>query len=249
MMLDVLVVEDEEIEREALIRLVERRYSDDLRVCGFAESGEAAVARAQTLRPDVILLDIEIPGFDGLEVARRVKRAGVDAEVVIVTAYSRFEYAKEALKLEAVDYIVKPYSIRTLDQTMTRVIGRAAARIGREKPDQNAGTPTSTQIDNPIDRAKAYIESRYIRQITLDEVARAAGMSKYHLSRTFREVVGVGVKEFTIRCRIEHARRLMRQGRSVAEAAYDAGFTDPNYFSRAVRKHTGMTPTELRESN
>lgn len=246
-MLDVLVVEDERIEREALIQLVQGRYHEQLRICGIAESGEAAVARARALHPQVIFLDIEIPGFDGLEAARRIRRAGVDAQVVIVTAYSRFEYAKEALKLDAVDYLVKPYSIRTLDETMARVISRAAASSLQENS-KRVAEPTDDAARSPVARAKAYIESRHIRHITLDEVAEVSGMSKYHLSRTFHKEVGMGIKEYMIRCRIQHARQLLRRGRSVAEAAYDAGFSDPNYFSRAVKKHTGMTPTELRDS-
>lgn len=234
-MLDLFVVEDEDIEREALIELIRRRHNDRVRLCGFARTGTEAEERITILWPDIVLLDIQIPEFDGLEVARRVREAGSWAQIIVVTAYSRFDYAQKAIRIGAVDYLVKPYSMKTLDQTLKTAIGRITPT-----------RPAMSEPETPIDRAREFILENYTRDISLDEIAQNCGMSKYHLSRRFRADIGMGVKEFIIHRRIELATRFLREGLTVGESALAAGFSDPNYFGRAVKKHLGLTPRELR---
>lgn len=232
------IVEDEEIEREALIKLIRERYAGEIRIVGFAEDGENAVERISTLRPQIILLDIHIQGFSGLEVARRLRGDGIESAIIIITAYSRFDYAREAIQLNAVDYIVKPYSIKTLDSVLTRVI-------------ESIDDPAIADADGttPVDRARLFIDEQYARELTLDMIADRAGMSKYHLSRSFHSEVGMGIKEYQIRCRIRHAEGLLRDGLTVAEAGCAVGFTDPNYFSRIVKKYTGRSPGSMKKRN
>ncbi|MDA3949040.1 MAG: response regulator [Spirochaeta sp.] len=234
-MLDLFVVEDEDIEREALIELIRRRHNDRVRLCGFARTGTEAEERITILWPDIVFLDIQIPEFDGLEVARRIRDAGSHAQVVVITAYSRFDYAQKAIRIGAVDYLVKPYSMRTLNKTLDAAIARITAEpSSRPHP------------ETPVDRARDFALDNYTRDISLDEVARHCGMSKYHLSRRFHAEIGMGLKEFIIRRRIELAAQFLRDGLTVGEAALAAGFSDPNYFGRAVKKHLGVTPRELR---
>lgn len=248
-MLNLFVVEDEQIEREALIKLIRERYGTKIRVSGYADSAEVALNRIQAGPPDIILMDIQIPGFDGLELARRLREYGVDSQIVMVTAYSQFDYAQRAIRVGAVDYLVKPYSLRSLDEVIASVVERAEAHRAAahaEKEELPAGAQTTA---SPTTRAREFIEENYTQDLTLNEIATHAGLSKYYLSRRFRTEFGVGPKEFTLRCRIRHARVLLQNGLTVAEAAYASGFEDPNYFSRVVKKYTGLTPRTLKESN
>lgn len=237
-MRSVFIVEDEEIEREALIKLIRERYHDRIRICGFADRGDTALTRIRELNPDIVLLDIHIPGFSGLETARRLREIEIQASIVIITAYSRFEYAQEAIKLGAIDYIVKPYSLRTLEQTIEKVLSACDERLPEESVPQT-----------PVEKAKSYIESNFSGEISLDKIAEIAGMSKYHLSRSFRAELGVGVKEYQNRCRIDQAERLIKDGLNVAEAGFAVGFSDPNYFSRIVKKYTGRSPSSMKKRN
>jgi YesN/AraC family two-component response regulator len=241
----VLIVEDEEIERESLITLIQTRYQQRLVICALAQTGEEALLRAKALQPHLILMDIQIPKGDGLWVAEQLREAQCSSEIVFVTAFSRFEYAQRALRLGAVDYLVKPYSLKTFDVILNKSISRL--------DDLGFGGSPSEELegmDNPsvllVEKAKSYIDEHFIEDLKLEDIADYCNVSKYHLSRLFRFHKGMGVKEYLIHCRIVQAQKLLQQGRTVSDAAFASGFSDANYFSRIVRKYTGRTATDLR---
>jgi CheY-like chemotaxis protein len=81
-----------------------------------APDGEAALAALGRLRPDLVLLDVRMPGIDGVEVLRRIRRADPDVPVIMVTANEDVALAKEMLKLGAFDYVAKPFDFSYLDR-------------------------------------------------------------------------------------------------------------------------------------
>lgn len=91
----------------------------DIEVVGLFEDGESLIREVTKLRPDLIFLDIEMPGMNGLKTFEGLLEMGVDAAIVFITAYS--QYAIEAFELNAVDYIVKPATGERLRKTIERV--------------------------------------------------------------------------------------------------------------------------------
>jgi DNA-binding LytR/AlgR family response regulator len=117
-------VDDEPLARRRLIRLLGR--IPDTEVAGEARNGEEALARVRELQPDVVLLDIRMPGLDGLALARRAAEL---PPVVFVTAYD--EHAVEAFEANAVDYLLKPVQLERLATALTRARKRAASDAGK----------------------------------------------------------------------------------------------------------------------
>lgn len=106
-MFSVAVVEDELLESKAICRILED--SDlNLKIVGVAASGKEAEELIDRTNPDVVLLDIKIPDKSGLEVLKFIKDKDPEKRVIMVTAYSEFDYAHQALKLHANDYLLKP---------------------------------------------------------------------------------------------------------------------------------------------
>lgn len=118
----ILVVDDERPARERLERLVEGAGHQ---VCGTAASGREALAACQQFDPDAVLMDIEMPGMDGLEAARHLAKLASPPAVIFCTAYDA--YALEAFDAEALDYLLKPVRAERLDQALQRVSGRRGA--------------------------------------------------------------------------------------------------------------------------
>jgi len=126
-MLSILIVDDESPARDRLCRMVEDlpQYS----VVGSARSGEEALGAITKLQPDIVLLDISMPGMDGMSLARVIQSGGLRAAVIFCTAYQN--QALEAFEAEAVDYLVKPVRVERLQQALDK-----ARRYLGEREDQ-----------------------------------------------------------------------------------------------------------------
>ncbi|PHV69409.1 DNA-binding response regulator [Sporanaerobium hydrogeniformans] len=98
-----------------------------------------------------------------------------------------------------------------------------------------------------IEKAKAYIQKHYAKDISLDEVSREVDISPYYFSKLFKEVTGENFIEYVTDIRIENAKRLLDRGISIKEVGIEVGYSDPNYFSRIFKKIVGLTPTEFKE--
>lgn len=122
-----MIVDDEPLAIERMQVLCAEL--DDLTVIGTASDGEAALRLAEKLKPDLLLLDMTMPGMDGLAVARQLSRREHRPAVIFVTAHE--DFAVEAFDLEAVDYVLKPVAPERLE----RAIGRVMARRDRAAAD------------------------------------------------------------------------------------------------------------------
>jgi two-component system LytT family response regulator len=145
-----LVVEDEAPARRRLVELLRR--VDWIECLGAAENGDRAVALIDSLRPDLVFLDIQLPGISGLEVLNRVRH---QPAVIFTTAYDR--YAVSAFELEALDYVLKPFgeerllaalrrARRALEDRDTEPVRERAARA------LSAGNTDATSTNEPLAR-------------------------------------------------------------------------------------------------
>ncbi|MGB9885577.1 MAG: response regulator [Moorellales bacterium] len=134
MSIKVLVADDEPLVRKGL-RLMLRQVGEDVGEVLEAANGREALAVAAAEAPDVVFLDIRMPGAGGLEVMRELRSRCPRTRVVILTAYDRFDYAQEALRQGAVDYLVKPLEEEQLVQALARcraALSDEAKRQARE---------------------------------------------------------------------------------------------------------------------
>ncbi len=115
--LRVLVVDDEPLAVERLELLL--AHSPGIAIVGTANDGEGALAIAEARAPDLVLLDIAMPGMDGIDVARALSASPVDPAVVFVTAFDNFAVA--AFDVAAIDYLMKPVQPDRLERALARV--------------------------------------------------------------------------------------------------------------------------------
>ena len=114
-----MIAEDQTMVRQALVALLE--MEDDITVVAQAASGDEAVAMAHRYQPDVALLDIEMPGGDGLEVARRLGKEGFAGKIVIVTTFGRPGYLAAAMAAGASGFLLKDAPAAELAKAIRRV--------------------------------------------------------------------------------------------------------------------------------
>jgi two-component system LytT family response regulator len=166
--LRVLVVDDEAPARRKLERLLAEL--PDVALAGEAESGPEAVARIAALAPDLVLLDVQMPGLDGFGVVDAVGVAAMPA-VVFVTAYD--EHALRAFEVRALDYLLKPVTLDRLREAVTRVQARRAAGAASTAP-------------APPLRHLLVHDARGARLLPVDEIELARAERNYVALRTAR---------------------------------------------------------------
>lgn len=110
----ILIVDDEQPVASGIAHIVRRDFPGRFELAGLASSGREAVEKVGQLSPDIILMDVRMPGFSGLEAIRELRKRGSNAAFVMVTAYERFEIAREAIELGVVDYLLKPVASEAL---------------------------------------------------------------------------------------------------------------------------------------
>lgn len=132
-MLEVLIVDDERLARAELRRLLDAH--DDVTVVGEAATADAAESALAAERPDLLLLDVQMPGADGFDLLRRLDAV---PEVVFATAYD--EYAIDAFEVSALDYLVKPIDPDRLADTLDRVRHRLASAHGASDSDPDGAS-------------------------------------------------------------------------------------------------------------
>ena len=169
-----LVVEDEAPARKRLVELLRR--VDWIECLGAAENGDRAVALIDSLRPDLVFLDIQLPGLSGLEVLSRVRH---QPAVIFTTAYDR--YAVSAFELEALDYVLKPFG----EERLLAALRRARRALDDRDPEpvharaaRALGTAEGTSPSGPL--ARFFVRDRG-RLVPLDarEIVRLEADDDY----------------------------------------------------------------------
>ncbi|MDR1950520.1 MAG: response regulator [Spirochaetaceae bacterium] len=131
-MIKMIIVDDEYIILDSLNTLVDWA-SIGVEVVGTADNGAAAIDLTLKQRPDIILSDISMPYFSGLEMLETLRRHDLPTEVIFITAYGKFEYARDAIRYGVFDYILKPINEELLLQTVARCAGKIREERTRQR--------------------------------------------------------------------------------------------------------------------
>lgn len=273
-LIKVIIVDDEVLERRALAEIISKEFNE-IEVIGEAANGRIAIEMAKEHHPELMLMDIKMPGIDGVEAVKQIKKDLPDTKFIMVSAFNTFEYAKEVMQQGVKEYILKPSrkediieSVRRvleeikeelkqkaeqseLQTQMNRLIALSPkerlASIGMAKPNPDAWKDNHTKAI--MEKAKAYIEENFKESLTLEEVSKYVELSPFYFSKLFKEQFGLTFIDFITTVRMDFAMKEMADAsKSLKEICYTIGYKDPNYFSRAFKKHTGRTPSEYRSS-
>ncbi|UPG89423.1 DNA-binding response regulator [Luteibacter aegosomaticola] len=228
--------------RELILALRAEPYRVSL-----ATTAEQGVQRAQALAPDLILLDVRMPGMDGFTVCRLLQeiQPARDVPILFLTAAASEEERLAGLGQGAVDYILKSCSPAEL---LARV--RIHLRLTRR------GVPGDVPADMPMGRdevvlraAMRFVSQRLAEPLGLDEIAAAVGTYDKRLSAIFRQRLGTTVFAWIREERLRKSRELLA-GTSLGmqDIASTIGFRSAANFATAFRERFGVTPGDYRRA-
>jgi len=151
-MIGVLIVDDHDLVRTGIRRLLEdRRDSDGIEVLGEADSGEAAIEAVRTLKPDVLLMDVNMPGIGGLEAIRRILLHEGAPRIIVVTVHAEGPFPRRLLEAGASGYLTKGCHIDEMIKAIKSVHG-GGKHISPEIAQQLALSMLPGADDSPFDR-------------------------------------------------------------------------------------------------
>ena len=241
----ILIVEDEEMIRRGLLCTVDWIGMGCV-VVGDAPDGRAGLELLRRERPDVLLTDIRMPRMDGIEMAWCARKEGILPHLVFLTSYAEFDYAKKAIELQAVDYLLKPVDEKELAALLRR--------LGAERRERSEGTPLGVGVDwrryfeddalNPYVRhAMERIQRDYRAKLSIELLAEEVGVSASYLSRKFKEATGQTFLELLTRERLQKAMVQLASGTyRIYEVAEENGFGDYKNFCSVFKKYMHSSP-------
>ena len=244
-MLRLLIADDERVIREMIHDLIDWN-SLGIEVVGLCKNGIEAYDMVLDEYPDIVLTDIKMPGLSGLELIQKVSELNQNIQFIILSGYGEFEYAKEALRMGAFDYLLKPVEEEGLTAILERYIEI------REK--KRKETDTEEEMDSSVrdSRVKKIIEEinqRYTEKISLGDLADGCGLSIGHLSTLIKKETGQSFSEYITGKRMEDAKKLLcREELSIDDIADMVGYHDYFYFTKAFKKYMGMSPSMYRKN-
>lgn len=237
--MDILIVDDEILEAEIIQKLIDRKRFPYSAVY-VAQNMEEAMGILRKYPVSVILCDIEMPQGSGLDLTHWIRENEVEAEVIYLTGHAEFSYATEALRLGAVDYLLKPVE----QEDLMRALEKAARNI----PDFKGDTET-LNAEKIVEKAKIYIKENSNREISRAEVAEQFFIHPDYLSHIFKEWAGITFQDFVIKTRMDKAKKmLIYTDTSISNIAASTGYSNTAYFAKHFKRETGMTPKEYRQN-
>jgi len=236
--LRVLLVDDEIMIREGFKRLFDWE-THDCEVVGEAADGMEALAKIDTLDPDIAIMDINIPIMNGLKVIQLARIKHPEMAFVIVSGYDDFAYCREALRLQITDYILKPVNYEEFGVC----IDNLKIALFQRQSSKNA----EQQEERTITGITRYLQEHLTEEISLSVLADEFHLSAQYISQLFKSEIGVNFLAYLTNIRMEKAKQLLLStSLSIAEVSEQSGYGDYRVFTKAFKKSEGITPSQYR---
>ena len=169
----ILIADDEPIERAVVAKMLQKNFEGQLEVIS-AVNGREAVKFYKEQACKIALLDIEMPGVNGLEAAEQIREMDEDAVIIFLTAFDEFNYAKRAISVHALEYLLKP----TSEEELVSTIDEALFMLGAKKivkqsavDDDSIKHSDNVKLNAVADSICEYIKQHYQEDISLQDVA------------------------------------------------------------------------------
>jgi YesN/AraC family two-component response regulator len=250
----ILIADDEVIERTVLKKKLQKHFGEACLIL-TAGNGREALRLYEENHPQVLIFDIEMPGINGLEAARIIRRDDMECAIIFLTAFDEFSYAKTAFSVRALDYLLKPCDEDELINAVEEAFRLHASyrRARQAAMPRTMGTDADADdnmMENEFKRDVCdYIDMHYVEDIAVSDIADNLGYSEAYFCKRFKQYFGRGFVSYLTEYRLQRADDLIRTTRlSIKDIGRAVGYTDPNYFTKVFRRSRGVSPSIFREA-
>ena len=239
-----MIADDEPLIRRGIKQLIDLS-SLQIGEIHEASTGEEALKVFEEFKPEIVLMDINMPKIDGLSVAKKIKSINPDTKIAIITGYNYFDYAQTAIKIGVEDYILKPVTKSEIEALLVKVV----AKLNEEKRQRELLALASEEDSSSGTQhfEKLILEQLSNPNLALGELAKQLGFSTNYLSLLIKKELGTSFQEYVTQQRIQRAKRLLLStDMKIYEVALAVGIEDMNYFSYRFKSIVGVSPKSFR---
>lgn len=249
-----LIADDEMIERAVLFKTLQTNLGDRC-VIFQAENGREGLRIYEEEKIQIAILDIEMPGINGIEAAQKIREVDKDCCIIFLTAFDEFSYAKKAIAVRALDYLLKPYDEQELLLVMEEAMRLAKERekgdpIREEEPytvQEDMEDAGNMRLSRVMEIIIQYIDEHYMYDISMQDLARYMNYSEAYFCKLFKQCFNKNFTSYLAEHRVDEAKKLLEEPTvNVKEIGKAVGYTDSNYFAKVFKRITGQSPTEYR---
>jgi two-component system, response regulator YesN len=232
-----LLVDDDSISVNILSEYIKPHINHVTEVlCAY--DGNEAYDIILSIKPDIIVTDIKMPKMSGIELIKKIKIIdNYHPKVIIISSYNDFEYAREALKLNVLDYIVKPVDHEELIEKINLIIEPLKHQI--KKDDEKI-----------FDKVQKFVSNNLDQTLKLLEISEKFHYNAAYLGRLIKEKTGHNFNDYILKLRMIKAQSLLINSNfQIHKIGNDCGFKDPEQFTKKFKKITGLTPSMYRKQH
>lgn len=243
-MSNILIVDDQKFERDGVTALI-KKFNYQLDV-SQAENGEKGLEYIKNNPVNILFTDIKMPFMDGLELSKKATEMKPDIKIIIFSGYSEFAYAKKAIALGVIDYILKPINIQEFKYVIEKVMNKVLSdekNINDCHNNKDINNLNSREIESVI----AYIHNNYSEDIGLDNLAEKVYLTPSYLSYVFKKEVGISLIKYITSYRMRKAKELLEKSNmKIVEICKSVGYSNVSYFCQNFKNNFGISPEKYR---
>lgn len=249
-MFKLLIVDDEPQILEGMKRTL------DWEKYGFgcietSETLEDAISKAVAIYPDIAIFDVCIGMDMGYDAIRKLNTLGLPTKYIIMSGYSEFEYAREAIRCGVRDYLLKPVNRSKLQHVVEKIIVEDLHGTLEGTNDVNIDPVLEVRYDSLsklTNRILLMVKSEYAQNITLRMVAEQFRMNGTYLGQLFLKETQMKFSEYVMAYRMLRAReRILSTDEKIASIAQSVGYPNLSYFYMHFHSFFGKSPSDLRK--
>ena len=261
-MINLLIADDEIIIRQGLLSI--DWESIGVRVVADVSNGLEAVEFLQSEIVDVALVDIRMPGFDGIELSKFISEHEMCTKVILLSGHKDFNYAQSAIKYNVSQYILKPSNPEELLEAVKSASQQAEKRrqsdmrlrlleaeLGNRQLIMDENNIVLGEFDRTsiTRRILGYIAENYTKPVSLSSMSKELFYSPVYLSKVIKKDTGYTFLEILNAVRVHSAAEKLREDKqTLTDIAESVCINDPRYFSHVFKKYFGITPASYRKT-
>lgn len=259
--MNLLIVDDEWISVEGL------RMGIRWDVCGIAKLFEAYnIQEAKKIIEEneihIVLCDIEMPGGSGLELIRWIREKGNKMECLFLTCHADFKYAREAIRLGCIEYLVKPVPFSEVEEVVQKLVDKVKEKQKSEQLASLGQTFIETKIENAKKRygnctnsaeilkiVDEYVIGHLKQEISIGEIAQILALHPDYLSRLVKKETGKSINRYIIEKKMSIAACMLEEANVSANViAVELGYMNYPNFVKMFKKIYDISPTQYRQN-